>query len=34
MDNMGSVHPLVKVNIPAKFEKNPSIGIGCIERTR
>jgi len=26
--NMGSAHPLVEVNISAKFEENPSIGIG------
>jgi len=32
--NMGSAHPLVEVNISAKFEENPSIGIGFIERTR
>jgi len=31
---MGTAHPLVKVNISAKFEENPSIGIGFIERTR
>jgi hypothetical protein len=34
MGNMGSAHPLVEVNIWAKFEENPSIGIGVIERTR
>jgi len=34
MGNMGSAHPLVEVNISAKFEENPSIGIGVIERTR
>jgi len=33
-DNMGSAHPLVGVNISAKFEENPSIGIGFIERTQ
>jgi hypothetical protein len=27
MGNMGSAHPLVEVNISAKFEENPSIGI-------
>jgi len=32
--NMGSAHPLDQVNIAAKFEENPSIGIGFIERTR
>jgi len=31
---MGSAYPLVEVNISAKFEENPSIGIGFIERTR
>jgi len=31
---MGSAHPLVEVNISAKFKENPSIGIGFIERTR
>jgi len=34
MGNMGSAHPLVEVNITAKFEENPSIGIGFIERTQ
>jgi len=33
MGNMGSAHPLVKVNVSFKFEGNPSIGIGFIERT-
>jgi len=33
MSNMGSAHPLVEVNISAKFEENPLIGIGFIERT-
>jgi len=33
MDNMGSAHPLVEVNVSFKFEGNPSIGIGLIERT-
>jgi len=28
MDNMGSAHPLVEVNVPLKFEGIPSIGIG------
>jgi hypothetical protein len=32
MGNMGSAHPLVEVNIWAKFEENHSIGIGVIER--
>jgi len=31
---MGSAHPLVEVKIAAKFEENPSIGIGFIERAR
>jgi len=34
MANIGSEHTLVEVNISAKFEENPSIGIGFIERTR
>jgi hypothetical protein len=34
MGNMGSAHPLVEVNIWAKFEENPSIGIRFIEQTR
>jgi len=34
MGNMGSAHPLVEVNNSAKFEENPSIGIGFIERTK
>jgi len=34
MGNMGSAHPLDEVNISAKFEENPSVGIGFIERTR
>ena len=33
MDNMGSAHPLVEVNVSFKCEGNPSIGIGFIERT-
>jgi len=32
--NRGSAHPLVEVNISAKFEDNPSIGLGFIEQTR
>jgi len=31
---MGSAHHLVKVNISAKFEENPSIGKGFKERTQ
>jgi len=31
---MDSAHLLDEVNIAAKFEENPSIGIGFIERTR
>jgi len=34
MGNIGFAHPLVEVNISAKFEKNSSIGIGLVERTR
>jgi len=34
MGNMGSAHPLDEANIAAKFEENPSIGLGFIERTR
>ena len=34
MGNMGSAHPLVKVNVSFKFEGNPSIRKGVIERTR
>jgi len=34
MDNMGSAHPLVEVNVSFKFEGNPSISKGVIERTR
>jgi len=30
---MSSAHPLVEVNVSFKFEGNPSIGIGFIERT-
>jgi len=33
MGNMGSAHPLVKVNVSFKFEGNPSISKGVIERT-
>jgi len=32
MGNMGSAHPLDEVNISAKFEENPSIYLGFIER--
>ena len=34
MGNMGSAHPLVEVNVSCKFEGNPSISKGVIERTR
>ena len=34
MGNMGSAHPLVEVNVLFKFEGNPSISKGVIERTR
>jgi len=34
MGNMGSEHPLVEVNVSYKFEGNPSISKGVIERTR
>ena len=34
MGNMGSAHPLVEVNVSLKFEGNPSISKGVIERTR
>jgi len=34
MGNMGSAHPLVEVNVSFKFERNPSISKGVIERTR
>ena len=34
MGNMGSAHLLVEVNVSFKFEGNPSISIGVIERTR
>ena len=34
MGNMGSTHPLVEVNVSFKFEGNPSISKGVIERTR
>ena len=34
MGNMGSAHPLVEVNASFKFEGNPSISKGVIERTR
>jgi len=34
MGNMGSAHPLVEVNVSFKFEGNPSISEGVIERTR
>ena len=34
MGNMDSAHPLVEVNVSFKFEGNPSISKGVIERTR
>ena len=34
MGNMGSAHPLVEVNVSFKFEGNPSISKGVLERTR
>jgi len=34
MGNIGSAHPLVEVNVSFKFEGNPSISKGVIERTR
>jgi len=34
MGNMGSAHPLIEVNLSFKFEGNPSITKGVIERTR
>jgi len=34
MGNMGSAHPLVEINVSAKFEENPSISIGLLEPTR
>ena len=34
MDNMGSAHPLVEVNVSFMFEENPSISKGVIERTQ
>ena len=34
MGNMGSAHLLVEVNVSFKFEGNPSISKGVIERTR
>jgi len=33
MGNMGSAHPLVEVNVSFKFEGNPFISKGVIERT-
>jgi len=32
--NMGYAHPLVEMNVSFKFEGNPSISKGVIERTR
>jgi len=34
MGNMGSAHPLVEVNVSFKFEGNPFISKGVMERTR
>jgi len=34
MGNMSSAHPLVEVNVSFKFEGNPFISKGVIERTR
>ena len=34
MGNSGSAHPLIEVNVSFKFEENPSISKGVIERTR
>jgi len=34
MGNMGSAHPLVEVNVSFKFEENPSISKGVIERAK
>ena len=34
MGNMGSAHPLDEVNVSFKFEGNPSISKGVIERTQ
>jgi len=34
MGNIGSAHTLVEVNLSFKFEGNPSISKGVIERTR
>jgi len=34
MGNMGSAHPLVELNVSFKFEGNPSISKGVIERTQ
>ena len=34
MGNMDSAQPLVEVNVSFKFEGNPSISKGVIERTR
>jgi len=34
MGNMGCAHLLVEVNVSFKFEGNPSISKGVIERTR
>jgi len=34
MGNMGYAHSLVKVNVSFKFERNPSVSKGVIERTQ
>jgi len=34
MGSMGSAHPPVEVNVSFKFEGNPSMSQGGIERTR
>jgi len=34
INHMGSAHPLIEVNVSFKFEGNPSISKGVIERTR
>jgi len=34
MGNIISAHPLVEVNIRAKFEENPSISAGLTEWTQ
>jgi len=34
MGNLGSAHPIVEVNISAKFKENPLFDIGVIPRKR